>query len=300
MPPFHLVDVFATEPYAGNQLAVVESDGALEPATMQALAAEFGFSETTFVESVDAETTDSAGPGSVSTRVRIFTPTDEIPFAGHPTLGTAHVVREHLVDGQPDRVVLDLDVGEVPVEARTVAGQDTLWMRQQPPTFGERLDADRLATVLSLDAGALDADWPVQVVSTGLPTIAIPLLTRDALSRARIDDDAYEAVTAGREAKNVLAFCPEPRSAENDLAVRVFAPGLGVPEDPATGSSNGCLAAYLARHAYFGSGAVAARVEQGHELGRPSLIHLEAVDRGDGVEVDVGGRVVPVGHGDLE
>lgn len=293
MTDFHLVDVFATERYAGNQLAVVASHGTLADETMQAVAAEMDFSETTFVE-CERGAADPEG-----TRVRIFTPEAEIPFAGHPTLGTAHVIREHLLDGRPDQIVLDLNVGEVPVEARTVDGAETLWMTQQPPEFGETLDRGDLADVLSLDADAIASDWPVQVVSTGLPTIVVPLADRAALVDAAVDPAAYDAVTGDRAAKNVLAFCPEPRSDENDLAVRVFAPFYGVPEDPATGSSNGCLAAYLARHAYFGSGAVDVRVEQGYEMGRPSLLHLSAVDRGDDVEVEVGGSVVPVARGEL-
>ncbi len=288
MTEFHLVDVFATERYAGNQLAVVESDGDLSAEEMQAIAAEMGFSETTFVES-----------RSPPYRVRIFTPTDEIPFAGHPTLGTAWVLREHVADGAPDEVVLDLDVGEIPVEVRKTDGTETLRMRQQPPEFGAVLDHEDLAAVLSLDADQVDHDWPVQVISTGLPTVVVPLADLNALTAASVDDEAYERVTGDREAKNVLAFCADPRSEDDDLAVRVFAPGLGVPEDPATGSSNGCLAGYLARHAYFGSGSVEARVEQGYEMGRPSLLHLSAVDRGEAVDVEVGGRVVPVATGDL-
>jgi trans-2,3-dihydro-3-hydroxyanthranilate isomerase len=284
-PDLHLVDVFATERYTGNQLAVVESDGRLGDDAMQAFAAEIGFSETTYVESREPPY-----------RVRIFTPEAEIPFAGHPTLGTAHVLRESVADGQPDEVVLDLNVGEVPVEARE---GNRLWMTQQPPDFGDRLAADRLAAVLGLDADAVDDDWPVQVVSTGLPTIVVPLSDRDALAGIDLDRAAYDSVTGDREAKNVLAFCPDPREAANDLAVRVFAPFYGVPEDPATGSSNGCLAAYLARHAYFGSGTVDVRVEQGYEMGRPSILGLAATDRGDDVEVEVGGGVVPVARGEL-
>ncbi len=286
-PDLHVVDVFAQERYTGNQLAVVESHGNVSDGEMQAFAAEIGFSETTYVES----RTPPYG-------VRIFTPEAEIPFAGHPTLGTAHVVREHVADGRPDEVVLDLEVGEVPVEVRE-RDSETLWMIQQPPAFGERLPAGRLADVLGLDAVAVDDRWPVQVVSTGLPTIVVPLESRAALTAVDLDRDAYDEVTGDRDAKNVLAFCPDPRDADNDLAVRVFAPFYGVPEDPATGSSNGCLAAYLARHAYFGSGTVDARVEQGYEMGRPSLVALQATDRGDDVRVEVGGRVVPVARGEL-
>ena len=284
----HIVDVFARERYTGNQLAVVESGGELTRRTMQTVAREMDFSETTFVES-------RAEPY----RVRIFTPEAEVPFAGHPTLGTAHVVRERVADGRPDEVVLGLNVGSVPVEVRERDGQETLWMTQQPPEFGETLAHDRLAAVLGLSADRLDGDWPVQVVSTGLPTVVVPLADREALTDVDLDREAYDELTGDREAKLVHAFCADPRDPDNDLAVRMFAPAYGVPEDPATGSANGCLAAYLARHAYFGKGVVDARVEQGYEIGRPSRLYLAATDRGDDVRVEVGGRVVDVARGDL-
>jgi trans-2,3-dihydro-3-hydroxyanthranilate isomerase len=287
---FHLVDVFATERYAGNQLAVVEDPASFAAEEMQALAAEFGFSETTFVALAD---TDADAPFYT----RIFTPRAEIPFAGHPTLGTAWVVRER-TGGDADRVVLDLPVGEIPVDVRTTDGAETLWMRQQPPTFGDRRSRDRAADVLGLPVDAFDPDLPVQAVSTGLPTVVVPLRDRDALSGIDVDHDAYDAFVADSEAKNVLAFCFDPRDAANDLAVRVFAPFYDVPEDPATGSSNGCLAGYLVRH-HADDGRVTARVEQGYEMGRPSLLFLDARDEGEGVTVEVGGRVVPVGEGTL-
>jgi trans-2,3-dihydro-3-hydroxyanthranilate isomerase len=286
--PLHVVDVFARGRYTGNQLAVIESGGSLADAEMQALAREMAFSETTFVESREPPY-----------RVRIFTPEAEVPFAGHPTLGTAAVVREHVADGHPEEVVLDLQVGEIPVDVRERDGRETLWMTQQPPAFGERLSHDDLAAVLGLDPGQVDADWPVQVVSTGLPTILVPLVDREALEGIDLDRGAYDDLVEGREAKLVHAFCADPREPEDDLAARMFAPAYGVVEDPATGSANGCLAAYLARHAYFGSGRVEARVEQGYEIDRPSLLYLDATDRGDDVLVEVGGRVRDVARGEL-
>ncbi|MFB6138957.1 MAG: PhzF family phenazine biosynthesis protein [Halosimplex sp.] len=307
--PLHLVDVFARERYAGNQLAVVTDAADLADDELQAFAAEIDFSETTYVEA--ASPADGAWP------VRIFTPEAEIPFAGHPTLGTAHEIREHLADGRPDEVVLDLDVGRVPVEVRERDGRETLWMTQQPPEFGDELAHEALAAVLGLDVDDLDGNYPVQVVSTGLPTVVVPLADRAALERIDVDRDAYDRVTGDREAKNVLAFCPDPRDDANDFAVRVFAPFYGVPEDPATGSSNGCLAAYLVRHGYRGPRAdsdsepdpdpLDVRVEQGHEMGRPSLLHLRARETdggGDGddeddIAVEVGGRVEPVARGTL-
>lgn len=295
---FHLVDVFAERKYAGNQLAVVESCGELTDEVMQRIAAEMDYSETTFIESFDER------DGGYD--VRIFTPNEEVPFAGHPTLGTASVLRER-TDADTD-IGLNLPVGQIPV--RVEGDRETLWMSQQPPEFGDRLDRGTLADVLSLperdlddvdvdSVGDVDSDgggndeWPVQVVSTGLPTIIVPLADRGALERAEIDRHAYDALVEDREAKNVLVFCTEPRDGANDLAVRVFAPHYGVPEDPATGSSNGCLAGYLATH---GDREVDLHVEQGHEMGRPSLLQLRADTSGS---VEVGGRVVPVAHGEL-
>ncbi len=287
---FYLVDVFARERYAGNQLAVVTDAGSLDADEMQAIAAEMGFSETTFVT---GPPTDGAWP------VRIFTPAAEVPFAGHPTLGTASVIRERLADGRPETVTLDLKVGAVPVDVVPGNGGETLWMTQQSPSFGDRLDHADLAAVLGLPEASLDADWPVRIVSTGLPTIVVPLADRDALETIDLDRTAYDRVTGDREAKNVLAFCPDTREPGNDLADRVFAPFYDVPEDPATGSSNGCLAAYLARHEYFGEPVVDARVEQGYEMGRPSLLSLRADATGEDSTVEVGGQVVAVAEGTL-
>jgi trans-2,3-dihydro-3-hydroxyanthranilate isomerase len=287
--PLHVVDVFARERYTGNQLAVVEDANSLADEEMQAFAAEIGFSETTFVGERSADGWD----------VRIFTPEAEIPFAGHPTIGTAHVVREHIATARPETVTLDLDVGSVPVEVRERDDHETLWMTQQPPAFTRELSHEALAAVLSLDLAALDTRWPVQIVSTGLPTIVVPLDSREALTDIEVDRDAYDTVTGGREAKNVLAFCRNPRNDDNDLAVRVFAPFYGVPEDPATGSSNGCLAAYLVHHELLGTEEIDVRVEQGYEMGRPSLIHLQARPVEGHIRIEEGGHVVPVARGQL-
>jgi trans-2,3-dihydro-3-hydroxyanthranilate isomerase len=282
---FHIVDVFAERKYAGNQLAVIESLGELGDEEMQGIAREMNYSETTFIESFDQQDGGYA--------VRIFTPNEEIPFAGHPTLGTASVIREETDAG--DEITLNLGVGQIPVEVEH-SEEETLWMTQQPPEFGEKLDHAMLADVLSLGENDLDTAWPVQVVSTGLPTIVVPLADRAALEQAEIDRQAYDAVVEELDAKNVLVFCPEPRDDANDLAVRVFAPFYGVPEDPATGSSNGCLAGYLAQHGYGDGEDIDLRVEQGYEMGRPSLLHLRADNEGT---VEVGGRVVSVAQGEL-
>lgn len=279
---FHIVDVFTERRYAGNQLAVVESRGELTDVEMQRIAAEMDYSETTFIESFDAR-------GGYD--VRIFTPVEEIPFAGHPTLGTAAVLRERAADAETD-IDLDLPVGTIPVRTERMGDQETLWMTQQQPEFGERIAREPVAAALSLSTEDLSAEHPVQVVSTGLPTIVVPLDGRSALERASIDRSAYDALVESRDAKNVFVFCDEPRDDANDLAARMFAPYHGVPEDPATGSANGCLAGYLVEQ---GADNVALRVEQGYEMGRPSLLHLRA----DEDSIEVGGSVVRVATGEL-
>ncbi|WP_148413759.1 PhzF family phenazine biosynthesis protein [Haloferax sp. KTX1] len=285
---FHTVDVFATAKYAGNQLAVFEDADALSSDQMAALANETNFSETTFIE---------GGSPDDGYDVRIFTPDGEIPFAGHPTLGTAAVLREHFSAG--DEVTLNLGVGPISVEVRS-DGSDSeqYWMTQNAPEFGAELDRETLAEVLSLGAADFDADWPIQVVSTGLPAVMVPLRDRDALARSEVFTPAYRSFFDDVGVENLFLFCPDPRDDANDFAARMYAPGHGVAEDPATGSANGCFAGYLARHRYFDD-EVEVTVEQGYEMGRPSHLHLEAEDRGDEVTVRVGGRVEFVSEGRL-
>ena len=283
---FYILDVFTEERYAGNQLAVVRNAGSLSGEEMQRVAAEFGFSETTFILSEE--------PGDGGYGVRIFTPREEVPFAGHPTLGTAHVIAWEIAGGAVERVTLDLQAGSIPV---TVA--DILWMRQLSPSFGETLETAELSRVLGLREEDLDDRYPAQEVSTGLPTIVVPLRNLDALVRCRVDLNAYYKLVGRTTAKGLLAYAPETREEGNHLAARFFADYYGVPEDPATGSANGCLAAYLVEREYFGPEPVDVRVEQGYEMGRPSLLYLRAEKRGEEIAVSVGGRVQMVAKGEL-
>jgi trans-2,3-dihydro-3-hydroxyanthranilate isomerase len=284
---FYIVDVFAEAKYAGNQLAVFR--GPVPEALMQPLAQEMHFSETTFITS---ETPREGGYD-----VRIFTPAAEVPFAGHPTLGTAHILRTAVAPQPVEQTALNLKVGQIPVRFDAVTG--TYWMTQKPPEFGQQLDARRLSAVLSLEPRDIDERFPVEEVSTGLGFIIVPLRTLAVLQRARVNRDAHFELIAGTEAKGILIFCPEARSPANQLSVRVFVEYFGVPEDPATGSGNGCLAGYLARHRYWGQPALEARAEQGHQVGRPSLLHLRAADTGSGIRVEVGGQALTVASGEL-
>jgi trans-2,3-dihydro-3-hydroxyanthranilate isomerase len=286
-PTFHIVDVFAERKYAGNQLAVVRGAGRLSDREMQEVALEMNYSETTFL--LDEEGREGAYA------VRIFTPRAEVPFAGHPTLGTASVIRTEVIREPVDCVLLDLKAGRIPVDF----GEGFPWMRQLPPVFGDTYDADRVAPALGLDPGDLDGRYPVREVSTGLPAIIVPLWSLDALKRCRVDQERYRELVQGA-GKNLYVFCPETHEGGNDLAARMFADDLGVPEDPATGSAAGCLAGYLVEHRYLGVDGVDVRLEQGYEIGRPSLLYLRAsrAENGD-IRVSVGGKVQPVARGEL-
>lgn len=285
-PTFYIVDVFAEERYAGNQLAVVRGATDLPDATLQKIAAEMNYSETTFIVSEE----ERAGGYDV----RIFTPREEIPFAGHPTLGTAFVIAHEAAAERPQRVTLNLKAGQIPVDLGDVS-----WMRQPTPALGETLDPSRVARVLGLGEADLDGRCPVQQVSTGLPAIIVPLGSLDALKRCRVDKERYFALVEDREAKNVYAFCSEAHEEGNELAARMFADYHGVPEDPATGSAAGCLAGYLVEHRYLSTEAVNVRVEQGYEIDRPSLLYLRAERREGEINVSVGGKVQMVARGEL-
>lgn len=290
--PFYIVDVFAEDKYAGNELAVVRRAASLPDQEMQKIARETNFSETTFILK------DEESRGGFD--VRIFTPQKEMPFAGHPTLGTAYIIQQEILQQPVRDVILNLKVGPIPVTfTYGGADPDVLWMKQIAPRFGATLETGRAAPVLGLEPGDLDPRFPVQSVSTGVPFFIVPLKTREALKRSRVDQEKLYDLIKDTEAKAFLLFCPETLSSENDLQARVFAHALGVPEDPATGSANGCLAGYLVKHRYFGAPRVSVRVEQGYEIGRPSLLRLNAEERAGEVSVFVGGRVIPVARGEL-
>ena len=291
---FYIVDVFAESKYAGNQLAVFcgAEVAELSEAQMLLIAREINYSETTFIRS---PLTRDGGYD-----VRIFTPKKELPFAGHPTLGTAFVLQQEIIREKVDRVILNLAVGQIPVTFNYHnESADILWMRQNPPTFGQVFSAETLASVLNLELSEIDANFPIQEVSTGVPFIIVPLKTLASLKKAQVNLDKYFELINTTEAKEILIFCPETYSEINDLSVRVFAHSLGIPEDPATGSANGCLAGYLVNYAYFGKDSIDVRVEQGYEIDRPSLLLLQATQNEGEIAVLVGGKVVMVAKGEF-
>ena len=289
---FYIVDVFAEEKYTGNQLAVVRQAGDLSEDDMLRITREMNYSETTFILS------DSEREGGYD--VRIFTPGGELPFAGHPTLGTAFIIQREIIQQPVDSVRLNLKVGQIPVRIDLDSeGGQTLWMEQVQPVFWETIEPVVIADMLNLDPQAIDERFPVQEVSTGMPTVIVPLKSLEDLKSARVDREKYFQLVGRLEAKSILAFCQETYDPEHDLNVRVFVDYYGIPEDPATGSGNGSLAAWLVEHRYFGRSDIDIQVEQGTEIHRPSLLFLRAKAEDKAINVFVGGHVVMIADGTL-
>ncbi|HZT78343.1 MAG TPA: PhzF family phenazine biosynthesis protein [Vicinamibacterales bacterium] len=292
-------DVFTDHLFGGNQLAVFLDARGLAPETMQAVAKEMNFSETTFVLPAETPGTDA--------RVRIFTPAEELPMAGHPTIGTTFALaRTGAIDRGRDRIVLGLTIGPTPV-ALTWHDDDLgfAWMTQSAPTFGDTIaDREAVARALSISAAAITGTGrPVQIVSCGVPFLFVPLTARRAVDNARLDAPALEALLeeAGASAHGVFIFSAEPGHDRATVYSRMFAPDLGVSEDPATGSASGPLGCYLVRHQIVPPEKADAILSlQGVKMGRPSHVHIAIGTSGGEISsVRVGGEAVLAGEGTL-
>jgi trans-2,3-dihydro-3-hydroxyanthranilate isomerase len=285
-----IVDVFCEEKFKGNQLAVFLDAGALDGSTMQALAREMNFSESSFI--LDSKPNERGWP------VRIFTPQAEVPFAGHPTLGTSWVLAHEILDVPPASLTLDLKAGPIPVRFDSDSDGELMWMTQNQPEFHSGPSAERVAAALGLELSDIDVRFPIQRVSTGLQFLLVPIVSLDAMQRARVRSAAYERLCE-QDHKAIFFFSAETADSDNAVHARMFADAFGVPEDPATGSANGCLAAWLVRHRYFDASEIDLTVEQGVEMGRASRLHLRASEKNDAFSIEVGGRVFPVADGCL-
>ncbi|MDM5210958.1 PhzF family phenazine biosynthesis protein [Peribacillus sp. NJ4] len=285
---YSIVDVFSNGKYTGNQLAVFKNAGNVPDNEMQQIAKEINFSETTFILS------DSKIDGGYD--VRIFTPNEEVPFAGHPTLGTAYIIQNEVLDEPLENIILNFKGGQITVSFNNQ--EELIWMKQNEPTFGRILDENKISEVLNIHKENIDDRFPIQEVSTGLPVIVVPLKSLDAVKKVKVNREKYFELIEHTEAKAIMVFSPETYNSKNDLNVRDFADFYGIPEDAATGSSNGCLASYLVKYRYFENSEINVRVEQGYEIGRPSLLFLKAGDDTGKINVHVGGKVVKIAQGE--
>ena len=293
-------DVFTDQPFGGNQLAVFPDARAIPEHRLLDVTREFNYSETTFVY--------PAKDPAHTRHVRIFTPGGEVPFAGHPTVGTAHVlaaIGEIALTGALTHIVLEEGVGPVPVAIRAERGQPVfaqLSVAKLPEVGPPPPARDALADVLGLEpADLLDGAWAPQALSCGLPFLFVPVRDRAAVARARVRLDPWERHLRGTWAPELFVFTRDGERPGSDLHARMFAPGISVPEDPATGSANAALAGYLAARDPRRDGTLAWRVEQGFEMGRPSILEVEAdLAGGDVTAVRVGGATVLVADGTME
>ncbi|CAM4383695.1 PhzF family phenazine biosynthesis protein [Paenibacillus tarimensis] len=284
---FYIVDVFAENRYEGNQLAVFTPEEPLTERLMQQIAREVNYSETTFIMP------EKRADGGYE--VRIFSPAAELPFAGHPTLGTAAVI-ERLLEPGSSSLILHLQVGPIRVERI----QEQWWMEQNQPMLGTILsDRKQAASVLQLKEEDLVSDLPVQLVSTGLPSVILPLVSLEAVSRCLVDHHQFKLFLEQQVQANIVAFARTGPGSEDTFRVRCFINEPGFLEDPATGSANGNLAGYLVEHQYFGnSELINYSVQQGVEMGRPSRLAVQAGKSEGRFTIRVGGKVVPVASGE--
>ena len=294
------VDVFTDTRFGGNQLAVFPDARNIAPELMPQIAREFNYSETTFV-------LPPADPNHTA-KVRIFTPGGELQFAGHPTIGTAHVLASigtvALAAGGT-QIILEEGVGPVPVMIRAANGRPEfcqLSAAKLPEIGPPPPKAATLAAMLSLSSeDVLDAAMAPESVSCGTPFLFVPLRDRAAVARARIKLDLWEAALCDYQTDKVFVFAMEAERPGSDVRARMFAPGIGVPEDPATGSAAVGLGGYLASRDPRPSGTLRWIVEQGFEMGRPSILEVEADKVGGRVTASrVGGRTVMVCDGIMQ
>jgi len=296
---YYTADVFTGQVFGGNPLAVLPDARGLDPATMQLIAREFNYSETVFVVPPD----DPAH----TRRLRIFTPGGELPFAGHPTVGTAFVLAASgalPLTGDLTRIVFEEGVGPIPVaiRARDGAPYYTQLSAAKMPEFGPEPPAlAEIAQVFSLQPDDfLNGDFTPQAVSCGVPFLFVPLASRAALARIRLDRAAWERSLAGYWAPEVFLFSFETERPTSDLHARMFAPRMGIAEDPATGAAATALAGYLSRRDLSPAAQLHWVVEQGFEMGRPSILEVEAERQGGVVTaIRVGGASVLVSRGVL-
>ena len=296
---YHKVDVFTDRAFGGNPLSVFINGRGISGELMQILAKELNLSEATFVLPPQNPANDY--------HIRIFTPGRELPLAGHPTVGTSFILaRENMIERQdnPTTIVLEEGVGDIPVSIEFDGDQPgMIWMTQPKPQFGKQAtDEERraVADMLTLPIEALDDRYPVQVVSSGVPFLYVPVRDLASIKQIRVRLDVSERVTPGFGTGDIFVFTQEVEAGGSTVHSRMFAHELSVWEDPATGAASGPLGAYLVR---YGIASDPARIvsEQGLEMGRPSFVHIQIDTVGDDiVSTRVGGRCHYMGEGFFE
>ena len=286
---FFQIDVFTDQVFGGNPLAVFPEPGNLEEAAHLKIAREMNLSETTFIYPTENPKADF--------KIRIFTPGKEIPFAGHPTLGTAHILWETgKIDLTVKSVVLEMGAGLIKVSQI----DNALFMEQPLPKFGEIVKSvAQVAKALSIDLGDIDSRFPIQFVSTGFPALYVPLTNMKAIKKVELNLSVLREVLGLVDM--IYVFTGETLESSSTVHSRAFAPFIGIPEDPATGSAGGALGAYLVQHRVIENlDPSAIVIEQGFEMERPSLIQVSVGKTDEEIDsIKVGGQAITVLEGSL-
>ncbi|MBN1436717.1 MAG: PhzF family phenazine biosynthesis protein [Sedimentisphaerales bacterium] len=279
------IDVFTNMPFAGNQLAVFPSADDLTDAQMQKLANEINYSETTFVQKSNNSQADY--------NIRIFTPKSEIPFAGHPTLGTAYSLLNVLDNDCKDKKSINLrtKVGVIPL----VQSNEVIWMKQNEPEFFDTYeDLDEIASLVGLKGCDIQENLPIEEVSTGNTILIVPIEGLTSIRKAQGNMDRIAGFFAKHNSIAPYIFSFETENQDAKVHTRLFAPHFGIIEDPATGSAAGPLVAYLLKHKVFGD-QFEIQNEQGIEIKRPSRIMMRGSIKDDKYRIEIGGKCCFVG-----
>ncbi|MEM7015069.1 MAG: PhzF family phenazine biosynthesis protein [Verrucomicrobiota bacterium] len=286
---YYLLDVFTSEPFGGNPLAVFPEGDDLSTETMQQLANELNLSESVFIQRAHSAEADCT--------LRIFTPWNEMSMAGHPTIGAAYTIlsKQLLKPKHPERLTFDEGVGPIRVDYELQNQRPAkLRMHQNLPDFGAILEKESIAELLSLSIDDLEVELPVQIISCGVPFTIVPLRSLAAVQNTKVRIDLLEQF----EVREILVFALEPERPDSQVHCRMFAPEMGVLEDPATGGAHGPLASYLFRYGKYASPEMVS--EQGFEMCRPSLLTMQLETRGEEiVDVMIGGDCVEMGSGTI-
>ena len=296
---FYIVDVFANQKYGGNQLAVfVDLKNQLSDANMLQMAKEINFAETTFIK---------ADKGNQRYDVRIFTPEHEVPFAGHPSLGTSYILAKHLSAKMKTNLTLELKHSDIDIAISQPDNLETstFYMTQAQPEFRETFTHAEISKELNISPSNLDISLPIQEITTGLPYILIPLSNLSAIEKLDFDYVTLQKFLLARKkyrtnsvtghSTSFFFFTKETYDASNDFNVRMMLLENGKrSEDAATGSANGCFLAYLLK---YQNPQIKATVEQGFQINRKSYIYLDGLFLDEKYQIRVGGEVKPVSEG---
>lgn len=284
--PFHILNVFSESRTGGNQLAVFQLSEDMKTEDLLRITRETNIVEAAFlIGEPDAEGRQ---------KLRVFTQEAELPSAGHAAIGAAWVAGQ-LWPGRTQALTMTMEGSQCSVSS----SQDgLLWIEQDSPIFSDTLSVEALSPVLRLNPAVFHPQLPIQIVSTGLPFILVPLRHLDAVKQATLHPVVYYNLIKETHAKAIMLFAPQVYERGNDYNARVFGHYFGVPEDAASGSANSCLGGYLLYNEAVKGDSLDIRVEQGYEMKRPSHIHVKAKKEDGNIQIQVGGRLTLLAKGE--